>query len=165
VYQGNYSAVARAQEIELLPLLRKLKIAFYAYSPIAGGFLTKSHEQIESGSTRFSPDQMYGLYHKMYVKDKFMEALEAWEGIARDEGVSKAELAYRWIMYNSALKAEFGDGIVIGASNAGQLEQTLVACAKGPLSEGVVRRIEAIWEIVKDEACVDNYQAVFGGKS
>nr|GFD59379.1 hypothetical protein [Tanacetum cinerariifolium] len=32
VYQGNYSAVARGQEERLLPLLRKLGIASYAYS-------------------------------------------------------------------------------------------------------------------------------------
>lgn len=140
-------------------------MAFYAYSPIVGGFLTKSREQIESGSTRFSPDQMYGLYHKMHVKDNFMKALEAWEGIAKDEGVSKAELAYRWIVYNSELKPEFGDGIVVGASNAGQLEQTLAACAKGPLSAGAAQRIQAVWEMVKDEACVNNYQAIFGGRS
>jgi aflatoxin B1 aldehyde reductase len=165
VYQGNYSAVARAQETELLPLLRKLNMSFYAYSPIAGGFLTKTREQIEGGKTRFSPDQMYGLYHRMYVKDKFMSALEAWAGIAEDEGVSRAELAYRWIVYSSSLRPEFGDGIVVGASNAGQLEQTLEACARGPLSEGTVRRIEGIWEMVKEDAIVDNYQAVFGGKN
>ena len=39
VYQGNYSAVARLAENELIPLLKKEGIAFYAYSPIAGGLL------------------------------------------------------------------------------------------------------------------------------
>jgi hypothetical protein len=33
------------------------------------------------------------------------------------------------------------------------------------LSEGTVRRIEGIWEMVKEDAIVDNYQAVFGGKN
>lgn len=140
VYQGNYSALARAQEQQLLPLLRKLNIAFYAYSPIAGGFLTKTREQIESGTTRFSPDQMYGLYHKMYVKDVFLQALEEWASIAIEAGVSKAELAYRWVRFNSALKPEYGDSVVIGASSAVQLEETLKACAKGPLSERAIER-------------------------
>ena len=164
VYQGNYSAVARGQEDRLLPLLRKLGIAFYAYSPIAGGFLTKSREQIEGGKTRFSADQMYGLYHKMYVKDAFLKALGEWGRIAHEEGVSKTELAYRWIVFNSALRPEHGDAIVIGASTSTQLEQTLIACQKGPLSEQAVGRIEAVWEMVKGEAYVDNYQAVFGAK-
>lgn len=42
VFQGNYNPVARRQETELFPTLRKLNIAFYAYSPLAGGFLTKT---------------------------------------------------------------------------------------------------------------------------
>ena len=37
VYQGNYSPVARKQEQLLFPTLRKYNIAFYAYSPLAGG--------------------------------------------------------------------------------------------------------------------------------
>jgi len=41
VYQGNYSAAARRVEKELFPTLRRLKIAFYVYSPIAGGLLTQ----------------------------------------------------------------------------------------------------------------------------
>jgi len=39
VYQGSYSAAGRKPEDKLLPLLREHKIAFYAYSPISGGFL------------------------------------------------------------------------------------------------------------------------------
>lgn len=39
VFQGSYSAAARKAEDELIPLLRDHGIAFYAYSPIAGGFL------------------------------------------------------------------------------------------------------------------------------
>lgn len=39
VYQGSYSAAQRKVEEELLPLFRDHKIAFYAYSPIAGGLL------------------------------------------------------------------------------------------------------------------------------
>lgn len=164
VYQGNYSAIARGQEDRLLPLLRKLGISFYAYSPVAGGFLTKSRDQIEGGETRFSPDQMYGLYHKMYVKDTFLKGLDEWAHIAHEEQVSKMELAYRWIVFNSALKPEYGDAVVVGASSSPQLEQTLLACEKGPLSEHAVGRIDGIWDMVKGDAYVDNYQAVFGAK-
>jgi aflatoxin B1 aldehyde reductase len=164
VYQGSYSAISRGQEYRILPLLRKLGIAFYAYSPIAGGFLTKTREQIQSNITRFSPDQMYGLYHKMYVKHAFLEGLDEWTRIADEEGVSKTELAYRWIVFNSGLRSEHGDAVVIGASNSTQLEQTLMACAKGPLSEQAARRIDGVWKTVKHEAYIDNYQAVFGAK-
>jgi aflatoxin B1 aldehyde reductase len=49
VYQGNYSAIARQPEGTLFPVLRELGIAFYAYSTLAGGFLTKTREQVTEG--------------------------------------------------------------------------------------------------------------------
>ncbi len=45
VYQGSYSPITRYQETELFPTLRKLGIAFYAYSPSASGFLGKTVAQ------------------------------------------------------------------------------------------------------------------------
>ncbi|ETS86035.1 hypothetical protein PFICI_04060 [Pestalotiopsis fici W106-1] len=40
VYQGHYNAVAGGEEDELLPLLRKLELSYYAYSPAAGGLFS-----------------------------------------------------------------------------------------------------------------------------
>lgn len=45
VFQGSYSAASRKAEDELIPLLREHGIAFYAYSPIAGGFLVSSTDR------------------------------------------------------------------------------------------------------------------------
>ncbi|KAJ7770044.1 NADP-dependent oxidoreductase domain-containing protein [Mycena metata] len=42
VYQGTYNAVVRKPEAELIPLLRKLGLGLYIYSPISGGLLTKT---------------------------------------------------------------------------------------------------------------------------
>ena len=66
-YQGNYSPVARKQETILFPTLRKLGISFYAYSPLAGGFLTKTKEDIEAGAGRFNKEALGGMYAEMYV--------------------------------------------------------------------------------------------------
>ena len=60
VYQGNYSPVARKQETILFPTLRKLNMSFYAYSPIAGGFLAKSKQYILDKKGRFDPDTPIG---------------------------------------------------------------------------------------------------------
>lgn len=80
-------------------------MSFYAYSPIAGGFLTKSKEDIESGKGRFDTSSPIGqMYKGMYGKASLLEALGQWESIAKDEGISRAELAYRWVAYNSPLK-------------------------------------------------------------
>jgi aflatoxin B1 aldehyde reductase len=156
VYQGNYSAVARKQDTLLFPTLRKLKIAFYAYSPLAGGFLTKSKQQIADGAGRFG-DALGGMYKDMYAKPAYLEALAEWEAIAQDVGCSKADLAYRWVTYNSPLKPEYGDGIIVGASTLKQLEQTMEGLKAGPLSAEAVKRIDHVWKTVEHEAPLDNY--------
>ena len=66
VYQVNYSPVTRIPEDELFPLLRKLGIAIYAYSPIAGGLLAKSRAQVEAGEGRFNPEGKSQMYNEMY---------------------------------------------------------------------------------------------------
>lgn len=160
VYQGNYSPVARRQDTELFPTLRKLKIAFYAYSPLAGGFLAKTKSQIEEGAGRFNKEALRGMYHSMYVKPSYLEALGEWERIANDEGTSKADLAYRWVSYHSPLKTEQGDALIVGASSFEQLEQTAQGLKKGPLKKETVEAIEKVWESVKADAPLDNYHDI-----
>jgi aryl-alcohol dehydrogenase-like predicted oxidoreductase len=159
VYQGNYSLIARKQETGLFPMLRKHGIAFNAYSPLAGGFLTKTVKDFADGPVgRFDPSNpIGGLYLTLYKKPTFLEALSDWDAISTESGITKAELAYRWVAYHSALKRENGDGMIFGSRNLKQLRDTLTGLKKGPLSEKVVKQIDAMWELVKDEAGLDNF--------
>jgi aflatoxin B1 aldehyde reductase len=63
VYQGLYNGIHRAVEPELLACLRKYGIGFYAYNPVAGGFLTdkfrRDTAQVETGS-RFDSETWQG---------------------------------------------------------------------------------------------------------
>ncbi|KAJ4287124.1 hypothetical protein N0V88_007746 [Collariella sp. IMI 366227] len=160
VYQGNYSAVARRTETEILPTLRKHNMAFYAYSPIAGGFLAKSKKELTGDGGRFADGKnpLSGVYNAMYNRPSFVEALGEWEKIAEDEGISRAELAYRWVIYHAQLRADAGDAVLVGARKKEQLRETVEAIKRGPLSEDAVERIERIWELVKGEASLDNYE-------
>lgn len=158
VFQGNYSPVARRQDTELFPVLRKHGIAFYAYSPLAGGFLTKTKEDIESKSKgRFRAEGAGNMYLALYDKPSYLEALAKWNEIAEKAGVGKAEMAYRWVAYNSPLGNEYGDAIIIGASRIEQLKESLAWFQKGPLPEEAVKGIEGVWESVKGEAGLDNF--------
>lgn len=152
VYQGNYSAVARKFETALFPTLRKLGIEFRAYSPLAGGFLTKSMKQITDGAGRFNDTAYGGIYKQMFVKPSYLEALEKWGAIAEDEACSRAELAYRWIVHHSPLTTGLGAAVLVGANSLQQLEQTLNGIANGKLSDKAVNAIDDIWEGVKHEA-------------
>lgn len=99
----------------------------------------------------------------MYGKPLLLKALEEWNDIATEAGVSKVELAYRWVAWNSALSAEKGDALILGASKTSQLEESLTAIENGPLPEAIASRIDKLWESVKDEAPLDNFHS-FGIK-
>lgn len=166
VYQGNYNAVARHVEKDLFPVLRRLKMSFWAYSPIAGGFLVRSPQAIKEGNHgRFDKGTFVGqMYHDLYAKPSLVSALEQWELVAKKVGTTKAGLAYRWVRFNSALQGACEDSLILGASSPAQLEQTLNYLAEGPLPQEVLPDIADIWESVKDDAPVDNYQAYWKDK-
>ena len=147
--------MARYLEKGLFPVLRKLGIVFYAYSPLAGGFLSKSLTDLDAGAGRFNKDVIGRMYNDMYNKLSLREGLELWSAIAEKEGVTKAELAYRWVAHHSALTDT--DDIVFGASSLDQLGQTVGSIWKGRLSAEAAERIDALWETVKAEAPVDNF--------
>lgn len=71
VYEGNYSPIARKPETLLFSILDKYDITFYAYSPLAGGFLAKSKEAVLAKKCpKFDPKSgLVGLiYSTLYNK-------------------------------------------------------------------------------------------------
>jgi aflatoxin B1 aldehyde reductase len=158
VYQGAYSAATRLSEDTLIPKLRELGISYYAYSPIAGGFLAKTRQQIVEGAGRFDPSSGIGqLYNKLFNKPVYLTLLDHWVKIAEDAGVSKAELAYRWLVYHSALSGAKADGIIFGARTPVQVSETVGYIRAGPLAPDVASRVDALWAEIKDEAPMDNF--------
>ena len=161
VYQGNYSPVARRAETELLPTLHKLNIAFYAYSPLSGGLLTKTKEQIIEGSKdagRFGKGHWLGsLYGDLYNKLSYHKALDLWGEAARVAGCSKGELAYRWVAFDSPLDPKCGDAIIFGSSRLSQVKETLAWLKMGSVGEEAKAEIDKIWKMVENDAPLDNY--------
>lgn len=161
VYQGNYSAVARRTEEELFPTLRKLNMAFYAYSPLAGGLLTKTKEQLIQGDKdagRFSKDhRLSSLYGGMYNKPSYHKALDMWQDAARAAGCSKAELAYRCVGFDSMLDPKYGDAVIFGASKLSQVTGTISWLKKGSVGQEAKATSHEIWKVVEKDAPLDNY--------
>ena len=157
LYQGFYNAVSRKCEAELLPMLRQLGIAFYAYSPLGAGFFMASPTVIEEGKEgRFDTSDVEGLvYRAVFFRPSYMAALDAWAQLAERSALSKAELAWRWILFHSALQSERGDGVITSADTVAQLEELLMWRDRGPLEEWVVADIDSIWASCEDEASLD----------
>lgn len=157
--RSNYNAVARRPETALFPILRDHKISFYAYSPIAGGFLAKAPKELkEGGKGGWDRKTPSGKLYRSLCSDKpaTMSALSRWRGVADEEGISAVEMAYRWVVHNSMLDRAKGDRVVIGPRNTDQFRDTTEAIRKGPLSAAIQGKIEAMWRIMEHESFLDN---------
>lgn len=150
VYQGSYNPLNRYKETALLPTLRKLGMSFYAYGPSAGGFLGKTVARAEEMARDIA---LVSATSRPYVGNpQFLKVLAKWNVVAQGEGVSGAELAYRWVAYHSALDHDNGDALIIGTSSPEQLEETLNGIEKGPLSDKACAGVHDIWEYIRIES-------------
>ncbi|KAK9428988.1 NADP-dependent oxidoreductase domain-containing protein [Lipomyces doorenjongii] len=161
VYQGVYNAIHRTVESELFPCLRYYGMAFYAFNPLAGGYLTsryhrdKQNSIIEQGS-RFDPETRQGkLYRTRYWNDNMFDALDIIRAAAEKYGLTEAECALRWLMHHSVMKRELGDAVIIGASSTKHLEENLLDLEKGPLPGEVLEALDKAWG--KTKGVVLNY--------
>ncbi|KAF8861786.1 Aldo/keto reductase [Acephala macrosclerotiorum] len=158
VYQSVYSLCSRKNETVLFPLLRSLNIKIQAYSALASGFVVKTPTEIKEGKGLFNPSTVLGkILHDMYGKPSYLKFLEEYRKLCEEMGESPAGLAYRWMVWNSALRVEEGDVVVLGVSSAGQLENTILEVEKGRLDGIVVERLNEMWKEIEKDAPGDNF--------
>jgi aryl-alcohol dehydrogenase-like predicted oxidoreductase len=95
--QNSYSLLARQDEPELLPLCAERGVAYLAFSPLAGGWLTgKYHRGVPypAGSRMTQrPEPYAGL-----VTGQTFRALARLQAIATGRGTSMAGLALAWLL-------------------------------------------------------------------
>ncbi|KAH8926359.1 putative aldehyde reductase [Atractiella rhizophila] len=155
VYQGQYNGLARNIESQLLPLLRKHGIAFFAYSPTAGGFFQEKHILEEEAEGRFSGSgYLATAYKAMYQKPAYFRALKEFHATLRSHSsaTSSTEIATRWIVFHSALKGELGDGVILGTNKKSHLVEGMAWVEKGPLETWAVEIMEKLWSEVQEVA-------------
>ncbi|KAK5678431.1 hypothetical protein LTS10_008875 [Elasticomyces elasticus] len=142
VYQGMYNPLTRTGEQTLFPTLRKLNMAFAAFSPLAGGFFSKSAKQLREPA---SDGRMVQMKHfaNMYVNDVSLEMHDRLTQVCQDEDMTVKEATLRWLLHHSILGGE--DGVILGGSSTEQMEENLQACAGGPLPDSVVACFEDMW--------------------
>jgi len=149
VYQGLYNLLARANEETLFPVLRKHGISFFAYSPLAGSFLTDADPNTHK---RFDANSQVGkLYRDKFFKDSHFKALDLLRAAAAKHGISVSEIALRWINHHSLLKRSFGDAIITGGSKIHNLEASFVSFEKPALPEDLLKVAEECWQTVKGD--------------
>lgn len=119
--QTEYSLWTRdIAESDLLPLCRKMGIAYVAYSPLGRGFLTatvKTTENLPETDRRHVHPRFQGEH-----MEKNLSLLPALEGIAAGKGVTPAQVALAWVLHQ-------GEDIVPipGTKRVKYLEENLAA--------------------------------------
>ena len=95
--QNSYSLLARQDEAGLLGLCAREQVAYLAFSPLAGGWLTGKYRRGEvfpEGSRMTQrPDPYAGL-----VNGRTFDALERLQAIAGRREISMAGLALAWLL-------------------------------------------------------------------
>ncbi|KAF7374838.1 Aldehyde reductase [Mycena sanguinolenta] len=157
VYQGNYNAFSRRPETgAFIPTLRRLGIAFYVYSPITGGLLTKTPQQFRgtgrkmAALRRATPSAGFttGSTTGLHITRRSRCGRRA----AKETGYSKAELAYRWVAFDSIVDSKYGDAIIFGANSYTQIEETMRWLKQGSVGAAAKAKVDEIWKVVEHDA-------------
>ncbi|RFU77889.1 aflatoxin b1 aldehyde reductase member 2 [Trichoderma arundinaceum] len=152
VYQGQYNAAVRTGEKELFPVLRKHGIAFYAWSPAAGGFFNGNHKNPQPGDRYDTSLYLGKFYASKYLKPSIEAAADRVREVAAKHGISGHAASLRWTAHHGILSAEHGDSIIVGASSVKQLNENLDILEQGPLPQDVVDAVDAIFTEIGDDA-------------
>lgn len=139
VFQGEYNPLNREAESELIPYLHDNGIAFYAYSPGAGGAIAPTGSRLTAKGP--AGDRVRQLYGGEVVQKAIQKVRDAVE----KAGLKGHEAAIRWTVWNGVLDGKYGDGVIIGASSEEQLRQTLDAIKKGGLGDDVRDVVGDVW--------------------
>jgi aryl-alcohol dehydrogenase-like predicted oxidoreductase len=128
--QMEYSLMSRTIEADILPTVRELGIGVTAYGVLSRGLLSSTGLQplgARDGRTRFPRFQEENLRRNR-------ELVRALEVMAKEKGVTTAQLAIAWVLYR-------GDDIIplIGARTRQRLQESLSALDLTLIEEELAR--------------------------
>jgi aryl-alcohol dehydrogenase-like predicted oxidoreductase len=114
--QNAYSLLDRGDEDAVLDLAKRHDVAYAAFGPLAGGWLTGKYRRGQAfpgGSRMTQRPEPYAHF----VRDGVFDALETLERMAGERGVSMGGLALAWLLGEPRL-----DSIVVGPTRPEHLE-------------------------------------------
>jgi aryl-alcohol dehydrogenase-like predicted oxidoreductase len=122
--QPQYSMLWRVIESDVVPVSVSLGISQIVFSPIAQGVLTGKYrpgEQPPSGS-RATDEKGGANMIKRWLSDDVLERVQQLEPLAKEAGLSMAQLAVAWVLQNDNVASA-----IIGASRPEQVEDNAAA--------------------------------------
>ena len=138
--QPQYNLLAREVEWEIVPVCEAEGLGLLPWSPLGGGWLTGKYHRDErpTGSTRLgeNPERGVEAYDRRAVHERTWDVLGAVEEIARDRGISMAQVALAWLVDRPTVCA-----VILGARTQEQLADNLGA-AGVHLSDDEIHRLD-----------------------
>jgi aryl-alcohol dehydrogenase-like predicted oxidoreductase len=95
--QNSYSLLDRGDEQEILPLCREHGVAYEAFSPLAGGWLTGKYRRGETPPAGSRMELRPGPYGSL-ADDRVFDALVAFADVAARRGTDMGTLAQAWLL-------------------------------------------------------------------
>ena len=133
--QAYYSIAGRDLEREVMPLVEDQKLGLMIWSPLAGGYLSGKFRR-----NSLTPDESRRSTFDFppLDKEKAFACIDAMEPIAKNHGVSIAQVALAWILSKQSVST-----IIIGARKLEQLKDN-IASTKLILNEAELQSLDAV---------------------
>ena len=117
--QNHYNLVYREEEREMLPFCQQEGIGVIPWSPMARGYLTRPHDEVDA-TTRGESEEY--LYDHPYMEGGGPEVNRRVEELADEYDASMAQIALAWV-----LDKEWVDAPIVGTTSVEHLEQAVEA--------------------------------------
>jgi len=117
--QNHYNLVYREEEREMLPLCEKETVGVMPWSPLARGYLTRPHEEIDA-TTRGETEEH--MYDHPYREGGGKEINERVQELAAEKGVTMAQISLAWLLHK-----DWVDAPIVGTTSVEHLEDAVQA--------------------------------------
>ncbi|KAK1379666.1 putative voltage-gated potassium channel subunit beta [Heracleum sosnowskyi] len=141
VEQPEYNLLSRHKvEVEFLPLYTNYGLGLTTWSPLASGVLSGKYNSGKvPEDSRFALDKYKNLANRTLV-DNVLQKVKGLEPIAKELGVSLAQLAIAWCAANPNVSS-----VITGATKIQQIEENMKAVNVIPLlTPEIMKKIEDV---------------------
>ncbi len=137
IHQPKYSMFERWVEHGLLDLLEQQGVGCIPFSPLAQGLLTDKYlNGIPQDSRAAKP---HGFLKEQDVTESRLQQINALHGMAKQRGQTLAQMALSWLLKDPRITS-----VLVGASRAEQLKDTLHCIKAAPFAAEELTAIEAV---------------------
>jgi aryl-alcohol dehydrogenase-like predicted oxidoreductase len=144
--QPQYSMLWRVIEAEVVPTSAELGISQIVFSPIAQGVLTGKYRpgQAPPAGSRATDEKGGATFIRRFLRDDVLSRVAELEPVAKELGLSSAQLAVAWVLQNDNVAAA-----IIGASRPEQVQENVEAAGVTIPAELLARIDAALGDVVE----------------